>query len=1094
MDICRGLEHAHGGGFVHRDLKPGNIWLAEDGTAKIGDFGIAVSLDRTRLTQEGMMVGTATYIPPEQALGGAVTPQSDLYSFGAMLYELVAGLPPFVGGDLTAVISQHINTQPVAPSWHSEHCPPDLEALILQLLAKVPEDRPASASEVLAALGRVDPAGMSAQPSDANPLDRLARGVFVGREQELDRLRSAFDQTLSGAGRVVMVVGEPGIGKTRTVMEVETHARMRGAQVLWGRAHEASGAPAYWPWVQALRSHIATSDEGQLRSELGSGASEVARIVSDVRERLPDLPEPAAVTDPESAQFRLFDAVTAFLRNASTNAPLVVVFEDLHWADRPTLLLLQHLAREIARSRLLVVGTYRDADLDRQHPLSATLAEMNREQLFERVFLRGLTRDEVDTYVRQTANTEPSRAVLDRVYEETEGNPFFLSQVVALMAQQGTLTATSLSDVALPEGVVQALGQRLDRLSGQCNELLSIAAVSGREFGHESLAAATEHDDDTLLRLIEEALDGRVIEETSMAGEYRFTHALMQETLLGELSTARRVAMHARIAESLERLWGDRAERHAAELARHYAESARLNRDHAEHALHFSKLAAEQAERQFAWSEAARHYEQWLTLVSRAADGPGEDEADLLTAYGGCLIRAGDLEEGRGALMRAITLYGQQGSGVGQAHAALELSGAGVSGFVDQTYAEIADPALSALGDADAHLRARLLVARAADHLGPSNDAAADKAAALANAHGFADVEALLARRKAFRTWGHVPNLQSGRLFQAAYEQLAAAGFDREAAGVLGTAAYSLYFGGRLDEAEALFEETAELSDRVGATAAAQRVRADIARIALLRCDFERFEKLSATSPDPWGVLTIGRAEMTGDVDRALELLPDPPTGGALVPELNTRAARTRVLLSAGREREAREEFITMDALLKTLETGGPVLVHVVGLLDGAELAVADDARLLTLYDELRDNWTETPDDRFVVGGLAARGLDRPRALLALRLGHVGEAEERIGWGIEWARRERCPVEEGRLLQALAEVAVRRGNTSEAMEQLDAASKLFEQYGARLYLDQVIAKKLELQGVTPSDGSDAATIVAPEPGETLPSGGAAEGD
>ena len=156
--VCRGLEFVHANSLIHRDVKPGNVFLAEDGTAKLGDFGLAAALDRTRLTQAGMMVGTATYMPPEQALSGAVTPQSDLYSLGVMLYELVTGRPPFVGDDPTAVISQHINTPPVAPSWNSEHCPPDLEALILHLLQKVPEDRPTSASEVLEALERVDDA------------------------------------------------------------------------------------------------------------------------------------------------------------------------------------------------------------------------------------------------------------------------------------------------------------------------------------------------------------------------------------------------------------------------------------------------------------------------------------------------------------------------------------------------------------------------------------------------------------------------------------------------------------------------------------------------------------------------------------------------------------------------------------------------------------------------------------------------------------------------------------------------------------------------------------------------------------------------
>jgi len=207
-----------------------------------------------------MMLGTVAYMPPEQALGGDVTGRSDLYSLGAMLYEMVTGRPPFVGDDPTAVISQHINTPPVAPSWVTEHCPPSLEEVILQLLAKDPGGRPKDAAEVLAALELVDPTQKSATHSDSNALDRLARGVFVGRDKELDRLRKAFDEAFAGRGSLVMLVGEPGIGKTRTAHELETYARMRGAIVLWGANHESSGAPPYWPWVQVGRQWGAAHD------------------------------------------------------------------------------------------------------------------------------------------------------------------------------------------------------------------------------------------------------------------------------------------------------------------------------------------------------------------------------------------------------------------------------------------------------------------------------------------------------------------------------------------------------------------------------------------------------------------------------------------------------------------------------------------------------------------------------------------------------------------------------------------------------------------------------------------------------------------
>ena len=258
LETCRGLEFAHNRGIVHRDLKPGNVWLTEDGTANIGDFGLAVAMDRSRLTTEGMMVGTVSYMPPEQAMGGEMTPRSDLYSLGAMLYEMVTGRSPFLGDDSVAIIGQHINTPPVAPTWHNGQCPRSLDALILRLLAKDPAERPESASDVLAALESVDLATSveqpDAAPDGAHALDSLAGGVFVGRQREMVELKACLEDALSGRGRLVTLVGEPGIGKTRTAQELATYAGLRGAQVLWGRSYEEQGVPPYWPWVQAIRS------------------------------------------------------------------------------------------------------------------------------------------------------------------------------------------------------------------------------------------------------------------------------------------------------------------------------------------------------------------------------------------------------------------------------------------------------------------------------------------------------------------------------------------------------------------------------------------------------------------------------------------------------------------------------------------------------------------------------------------------------------------------------------------------------------------------------------------------------------------------
>ncbi|MEE8163480.1 MAG: protein kinase, partial [Anaerolineae bacterium] len=319
-ETCHGLEFAHSKGIVHCDLKPSNIWLTGDGIAKIDDFGLPIAIYPSHLHEEGMMVGTVSYMAPEQALGEEVTPRSDLYSLGAMLYEMVTGRPPFLGDDSVAIIGQHINTPPVAPTWHNSQCPRSLEALILRLLAKDPSERPESASDVLTALEGMDLTATSSvgiSIEESQPLDSLAGGVFVGRQREMGELKACLEDALSGRGRLVTLVGEPGIGKTRTAQELATYAGLRSAQVLWGRCYEEQGMPPYWPWVQAIRSYVREHEPDQLRSEMGAGAADIAEVVSDVKDRLPDLKPPPQLDGPEQARFRLFDSITAFLKSAS---------------------------------------------------------------------------------------------------------------------------------------------------------------------------------------------------------------------------------------------------------------------------------------------------------------------------------------------------------------------------------------------------------------------------------------------------------------------------------------------------------------------------------------------------------------------------------------------------------------------------------------------------------------------------------------------------------------------------------------------------------------------------------------------------------
>lgn len=624
---AQGLSFAHSKGIVHRDLKPGNVWLDTEGAAKIGDFGLAVATDRSRLTVEKVMVGTVNYMPPEQATGGEITPRADLYSLGAMMYQMCTGRVPFMAEDDIGVISQHINTPPVAPGWHNQKIPRALDSLILRLMAKDPGERPETADEVLKALRSIDISPEAQSEKREASLDSMAGGVFVGRQREMDQLKAIFEEVLSGKGRMVTLVGEPGIGKTRTAQELATYAGMRGGQVLWGRCYESGGAPPYWPWVQAIRDHVAATEPQALRGQLASNAPVIAEMVSDVREKLPDLPAPAAISDPEAARFRLFDSVVTFLKSLSRTRPQVVMLEDLHWADRPSLRLLEFAARELANSKILIVGNYRDVELSRRHPLSVTLGDLTRERLFERVVLRGLQKHDVARFIEIAAGITPPQALVDAVHTQTEGNPLFVTETVRLLIQEGNITSGQQSkggrtswEIRVPEGVKEVIGRRLDRLSERCNVVLTMAAVIGRQFRFDLLKRLVDDTSEAqLLDAMDEARAARIVEELpSEVGLYQFTHAQMQETLTSEISSNRIVRMHARIAEALEAHYGEDAGAHAAELAEHFALAEVVLG--AERACKYLLLAGKAALDALAYEDAAQRFERVVSLVPAGTD------------------------------------------------------------------------------------------------------------------------------------------------------------------------------------------------------------------------------------------------------------------------------------------------------------------------------------------------------------------------------------------------------------------------------------------------------------------------------------------
>lgn len=712
--ICRALTHCHDQGIIHRDLKPGNVLLMQDGTAKLADFGLALSADFSRITLEGAMVGTVVYMAPELMVGHQAEPRSDLYSLGVMLYEAVTGRPPFMGDQFVAIITQHINSPPVAPSWHNPEVPQGLEALILRLLAKTPEERPASAAAVLEALSAT---GSSAPPladraihQDAKSLSRLAGGVFIGREQETKELRVALNETLSGKGHLFMLVGEPGSGKTRMTEQLATYARLCNAQVLAGKCYEGEGAPAFWPWLQIVRSYAQEVQPQKLLSVMGPGAADIAQVVSEIKERLPDLSPPPTL-EPEQARFRLFDSVTTFLKNASKLQPLVLILDDLHWADKPSLLLLQFLARELKDASILVVGTYRDMELGRQHPLSQTLGELSRLGLSARILLRGLTEQDVARFIEMTAGIKPIAHLVRTVYQQTEGNPFFLNEIVRLLVVEGQLERPQVaagSGVRIPEGVREVIGRRLDQLSDDCNRVLTIASVIGREFSLPVLEPLSEISGDQLLELLDEAMAARVISELPQAiGHYGFVHALIRETLYDEISTARRVRLHRRIGETLEKIYANHPDSHLNELAYHFFEAAPAG--NSDQAVDYAIRAANRAVSLLAYEEAAGHLERARTVIELKEYVDEAQRGEVSLSLGDAYKKAGNNAKAREAFLQAVDIARKREAPDQLARAALGIGTGVAAGRVDELQVSILKEALGALNEADPALRARLL-------------------------------------------------------------------------------------------------------------------------------------------------------------------------------------------------------------------------------------------------------------------------------------------------------------------------------------------------------------------------------------------------
>lgn len=529
-------------------------------------------------------------------------------------------------------------------------------------------------------------------------------GGLIGRARELADLRAGLADAVAGRGRLFLTVGEPGMGKTRLADELATEARTVGVRVLWGRAWERGGAPPYWPWVQVLRACLRGMSEETIASAAGPGRNYLAQLVPELGRDLPDLPL-AQASETEQGRFLLFDATANFLIEASAASPFAIILDDLHAADLPSLLLLEFLAPEIRQASILLLGAYRELETRQRPRIGELLADVGREgQTFQ---LSGLTEEEVGRFLTDIDGSAQEQKVVEAVHHATGGNPLFVHEVARLLATQGIQpgAAPGRPRVPIPETLRQTIRRRLEPLSERARQAIAVASATiNFEFQLGPIEAVLDLPREDVLAAIGECVSAGVVSEVrEEPGKYRFSHALVRDTIYDDLPAPERLNLHRSLARVLEEQVGGDATSSLSELAYHFFQAAPLGE--VDKAIDYAARAAEQAGAQYAWEAAAAHFERAVRALELREPVDQPRRGELLLSMGHALNRAGQVERARETFLRAAEVARNVNAPELLAAAALgygrHTQAIGVS---DRILVGLLEDALTRLGDVETPL------------------------------------------------------------------------------------------------------------------------------------------------------------------------------------------------------------------------------------------------------------------------------------------------------------------------------------------------------------------------------------------------------